>query len=313
MFAGLTKLAVLLGHDTHQYFTSVVVIDLEDPSKVCKNLADVPRKLLRATGTLFDNSKPMYCGGYSIDLENPQCACYAYEQSQWVLVTEMPTCRYILSSADLKNQDDGRSRFVVAGGFNTVTTVTDVVEVYDGTSWQSLPNLPYAVNGHCMVSINETTLVLIGGSEHPSETYFYNSEYNQWLPGPRLLVERNRASCATVNWINPADGQLGQVVVVAGGYRLGALSSVELLYINDIDSGWQAGPEMNKTAHNAVLVEYKNSLVLVGGLGTVDGKHLYQLSSPEGPWIEMEQTLPGTNIDHIAFLIPDEITDCESA
>ena len=61
------------------------------------------------------------------------------------------------------------------------------------------------------------------------------------------------------------------------------------------------------------MVEYKDRVILVGGRGGVDGRHLYQLSSRDGPWIEMEQTLPNRKYFHIAFLIPDELTDCQQA
>ena len=58
------------------------------------------------------------------------------------------------------------------------------------------------------------------------------------------------------------------------------------------------------------MVGYKDSVVLVGSFGYVD---LYQLSSPDGPWIEMEQTLPRNKNGHIAILIPDKLTDCQRA
>ena len=104
------------------------------------------------------------------------------------------------------------------------------------------------------------------------------------------------------------------MVVVAGGYNGQYMSSIELLYINNLSRGWQYGPLLPFSVAYSVLVEYKDSVVLVGGGGTgVDGKHLYQLSSADGPWIEMEQTLPISKIDHIAFLIPDDLTDCQQA
>jgi len=115
-----------------------------------------------------------------------------------------------------------------------------------------------------------------------------------------------------VEWKNDISGQLEKVVVVAGGSDGKYLSSVELLYINNLAMGWQSGPELPIALGYSVLVEYKDSVILVGGYGDgVDGRHLYQLSSGDGPWIEMEQKLPIRRYDHLAFLIPDDLTDCQ--
>ena len=301
---GFSKLAIFTGYDEGVY-----VIDLEDPSNNCKNLTDVPVKVYGASGILFD-SKPMFCGGNDGPAE---CDCFEYEQSQWWSVAAMPTCRWLSGSASLINQEDHKSRFVIAGGTIGGGNALSNVESYDGTSWSSLPNLPSPLYDHCMVAVNETVLLSIGGFPLTTKTFFYNAELNQWLPGPELLKARYWASCAIVEWKNTADGQLGQVVVVAGGHNEFDLSSTELLYINDISSGWQPGPELPLAVEGSVMVEYKDRVILVGGRGGVDGRHLYQLSSRDGPWIEMEQTLPNRKYFHIAFLIPDELTDCQQA
>ena len=264
-------------------------------------------KVVGASGILFD-SKPMFCGGH--DEPNIYCDCFTYEQSQWVSVAPMPTCRSFSASAGLLNQEDRKSRFVIAGGYNSGELSN--VETYDGTFWHSLPDLPAPKYAPCLVAINETVLLSIGGEPLTTETFFYNAELNQWLPGPELLKARSLASCAMVEWKNPADGQLEAIVVVAGGFNgKDYLSSTELLYINDISKGWQPGPELPLTVHGSVMVEYNDSLVLIGGFGEVDGRHFYQLTSQDGPWIEMEQTLPIGKYYHLAFLIPDELTDCQ--
>ena len=127
-------------------------------------------------------------------------------------------------------------------------------------------------------------------------------------------MARYLASCAMVEWKTLADGQLEQVVVVAGGGNsLDYLSSVEVLYISNITAGWQPGPELPLTVAASVMGEHKTSVMLVGGEIGVDGRHLYQLSSRDGPWIEMEQTLPVRKTYHVAFLIPDGLTDCQQA
>lgn len=111
-------------------------------------------------------------------------------------------------------------------------------------------------------------------------------------------------SCALVDW------GAGLVVVVAGGDYGGALKRVELLYLDDLNSGWQPGPELPLAATNGRMVRFKDSVVLIGGLGEVDGTKLYQLKSPAGPWMEMQQTLERPRGHNTFILIPDELTGC---
>ncbi len=58
------------------------------------------------------------------------------------------------------------------------------------------------------------------------------------------------------------------------------------------------------------MIQYNNSVILVGGSSEADGHHLYQLSSPNGRWIKMKQTLKQNRATHISFLVPDDIVNC---
>ena len=69
-------------------------------------------------------------------------------------------------------------------------------------------------------------------------------------------------------------------------------------------------PELPHSCGDATMIEYKNSLILIGGTGDVEGDALYQLYSPDGPWIKMKQTLKNKRYEHISFLVPDELVTC---
>ena len=194
--SGLTKLAVFTGYEGN-YDQRVFVIDLEDPNNVCKNLADVPVKVRSASGILFDDSVPMFCGGY---YSGSKCDCFGYKQSEWVSYPAISTCRYLSASAALTDQENGKTRFVMAGGLNGSGFLSNV-EAFNGETWSSLPNLPSPVYGHCMVAINDTVLLSMGGytsQGYISKPNFFNSEMNEWSPGPDLNTPRRYFSCATV-------------------------------------------------------------------------------------------------------------------
>ena len=66
----------------------------------------------------------------------------------------------------------------------------------------------------------------------------------------------------------------------------------------------------------------RGSVVLVGGGGddlanaaeapiSFDGDALFQLKSPEGPWIELEQKLKEKRSQINAFLVPDDLVNCQ--
>ena len=168
-------------------------------------------------------------------------------------------------------------------------------------------------------------LFLIGGSSDftgsSGKTLFFHVAENRWISGPELNVARRYHSCGIMNWKNPKSNSVEQVVVAAGGQtvrrfsgdQLGLqLSSVEQLFVEDLKSGWTIGPDLPFNISTAAIVEFEDGLVLVGGFGAeVDGRHLYRLSTPDGTWTEMEQTLKEEyRRGQVAFLIPDELTNC---
>jgi hypothetical protein len=86
-----------------------------------------------------------------------------------------------------------------------------------------------------------------------------------------------------------------------------------MLFLNDqnIDNlKWVLGPQLPKTASYGTVLEFQNSIILVGGQGEIDGRHLYQLLSPNGTWTEMKQTLKESRQNHASFLVPDELVNC---
>jgi hypothetical protein len=113
-----------------------------------------------------------------------------------------------------------------------------------------------------------------------------------------------------MNWKNPETGNMEKVVVAAGGAGGGVLKSVELLFLEDINSGWVAGPELPKEVSSATMVEFQDGVILVGGSGNVGGQNLYQLASPTGAWTMMNQTMKEERSLHVAFLVPDELVNC---
>jgi len=169
-----------------------------------------------------------------------------------------------------------------------------------------------------MVKINSSTVLSIGGyngSNVAQNTYFYNIQTNKWRPGPPLQTPRHGLSCGTLKWKNPETDQWGKLVLVAGGGNNGHLQSVEFLFLNDddIDEGdWVYGPSLPDTTFAPTLIEYYNSVILIGGSrkDAEDGDFsLYQLLAPNKSWVKMEKTLKMKRSWHISFLVPDDLAE----
>ena len=64
------------------------------------------------------------------------------------------------------------------------------------------PGLQVGVEHHCMVLVDNTNAMLIGGKgEEPQylgRTYLYNFDTRSWSDGPQLMIPRGSHSCGMV-------------------------------------------------------------------------------------------------------------------
>jgi hypothetical protein len=83
-----------------------------------------------------------------------------------------------------------------------------------------------------------------------------------------------------------------------------------LLFINEFEessAGWVMGPSLPKAIIESTMNEFQNGVILIGGYYQFD---LYQLTSPNGTWTKMRQTLKEARYAHVSFLVPDELVNC---
>jgi hypothetical protein len=100
-------------------------------------------------------------------------------------------------------------------------------------------------------------------------------------PGPNLNTARYGAGCGVLNWMNPRSNQMEKIVVAAGGRDPGYLLSTELLYVDRIgDYNWIMGPSLPSANAYATMVDFQNSVILIGRYNNGASDNLFQLSSP---------------------------------
>jgi hypothetical protein len=183
----MTKLLVATGQISGTSLASVEIINLDDPNLVCDNLPDLAVSIIAPTGQLFAKQLPIICGGTGSKL---YCNCHSYGNQSWQSIPSLRECKFGSASADLANPNMNETNIIlVTGGHNG--SLVSTVESYDGKQWNQtmFVQLPEAVFYHCLVKINNTMLLQMGGSHGggaaggTKNTYFFDTVQNKWISG----------------------------------------------------------------------------------------------------------------------------------
>jgi hypothetical protein len=305
MFKGLTKLLVCGG------FIGVEdceVIDLESSNTTCKNPPTFPAGVSGAIGGLGFKENPIICGG----LQNTDDSnrCYSLENNEWVSSVDLNSVRVYGAEAQLQ---DGH--ILVTGGRNG-SAYLNSAEMLTEEGWESkIPSLPVSVSAHCMVTVNSTTVMAIGGyqdgKDYSGKTFYYTFGEESWTAGPQLMNKRGYSSCGKIRR-DKLSRQFS--IIVVGGYDGNSiLKSVEILA--EGSNSWKSGPELPMGMEESKIVEGSNGgVVLIGGksISVTYLDTLYQLQHGglDAVWTKMEQKLNTGRYRHLAILVPDSIVDC---
>ena len=107
-------------------------------------------------------------------------------------------------------------------------------------------DLPYTLEGHCMLTLDDGRVIIIGGKNQDGmkeKVWFFNSQKNPestFEKGPSLKTPRQNHACALFN--NPMNGNK-KFVLVAGGQGEGTyLKDTEIL---EIKSTYDENDEWN--------------------------------------------------------------------
>jgi hypothetical protein len=236
------------------------------------------------------------------------------ENNQWVSSASMNSVRNSAAAAQLQ---DGK--LLATGGYNDSVSPLNSAEMLTEDGWESnIPSLPVTISYHCMVTVNSTTVMVIGGYQnglYSGKTFYFTFGEESWTEGPELKNKRRYHSCGKIRR-NKESQEMS--IIVAGGSDLqqppgsdlsSRLSSVEILH--EGSNEWQTGPDLPFGIYISQMVEDQNrGVVLIGGLGNL--YTLFQLphGGQDAVWTKMEQKMKTGRYHHAAFLVPDNIADC---
>jgi hypothetical protein len=239
----LTKLLVGLGEAEDGNDNDFEVIDLESRTNVCKNPIPFTLNVYGGIGGLGLDGRPLICGGTT----NENCYLYDDDDDNWLQTFTMiqPRRQFSASSKSPYQNSSLMVTGVSLGG------PANTAEILTPTGWIQKPSMPIDVMYHCMVTINTTTVMVIGGKSpyFSSLTFYFNVESETWTEGPMLNIGRAYHSCGLIQ-----EARKNSIIVIGGiGNNEKILQSVEILDVGATE--WYNGQDFVSGIRYAKLIE----------------------------------------------------------
>ena len=146
--------------------TELIKIDKDGIlTKSSCQLPDYPLKVINAKGTFLAQSEfNIVCGGEYPDGGGSPCygdqpvnKCYKFDVNGW---KKMPSMKIARASHGMTSTND---LIFVCGGKDTSCSTTSSCEKFENRKWISIQSLPIKSRNHCMITINNETILSIGG------------------------------------------------------------------------------------------------------------------------------------------------------
>ena len=303
------------------------VIDLWNPSHVCNNLTSYPETMKEATGGLvldqFGNDAILVCGGDGSNGISDNCYSLG-ESAEARLVTQMTTPRTGAASLVINNG----STLWVTGGWSGLErldstefiTLESIEKIHDERS------LPMKLSHHCLVRINVSHVMIIGGHgiqpEAEQGSWYLSGmdvmdSNSPWIPGPSLIGSNGLGNhvCGVI-----VDAVLEKTfVLVAGGSKNSYTGTFRVQYLGlDSDAWTLQESALNRvtSAASSIVSPDLSSFIIIGGFFEPTKEPFYQTLSRcqmiggSCHCQIMEQELQTPRAFAVAILIPQSFTTC---
>ena len=131
------------------------MIDDEDIKQSPCQIKKYPMPIEHHAGVISHN-QPVVCGGGSYP-STAKCNKYNFETKEWTAMPSMNTerGRHAMTEA---NGD-----LFITGGIDGNGNRLNTAEMFKDGTWSMIKNLPKAINGHCLVKMNDESIINIGG------------------------------------------------------------------------------------------------------------------------------------------------------
>jgi hypothetical protein len=224
---------------TTGYSQNTEIIDLVDATNVCTGLASYPHLTASVSAGLYNESTPLLCGGWT---KNGYLdGCYTISATKVEQIATLSKPRVGAASVFINE-----TTFWLTGGHiqpnNVLQESSEFIQLGgETTSVKDGQDLPLKLALHCMLLLNDTTIIVIGGMTvnwTPVDiTYYLDIQQidAQWVQGPSLQEKKHSQACGifTSNFHNNQ-----RTLVVTGGNP--STISTEFLVLGS-ESKWTKG------------------------------------------------------------------------
>ena len=227
-----SKILVTNGYGPNKELNDTEIVDLSGGCSA--SLPDYPKRLTGTTGKFLDDAA-IICGGrnngpYDYDYYNE---CFALTKKLRIFESIAPMKEERAHAKSIVSQ----GKIWVTGGHGK--KIHSSTEFIPDNFSSSGPILPEPVERHAIISINDTTSMLIGGYTtydfYSRKTYYFNHHSQIWKDGPSLMNGRSYHTAGLIM----DHVTLTQHIAVVGGYNNEVLDSVELLLNGETQ--WKKG------------------------------------------------------------------------
>ena len=161
-----TDIMVATGNDGSSNLDDVEMIRITEATndvmveKCSKNVPTYPLKVHGAAGTTLTSGEPFVCGG------KPETdKCYQFVKNEWREATQLPSLRYEMAMTTTAD-----TTFISGGWDHLNGSLSGYGHLnefhrHNGSEWQPLTPMPIRVFRNCLVEINATHLLNIGGRD----------------------------------------------------------------------------------------------------------------------------------------------------
>ena len=204
----------------------VQVIDPKSTAS-CSSLPSYPLSTSRSAGGILNNA-PLICGGYASSTSTYHSECYIHDKNSnsWRLHANLKTKRYDSPIAPMNGG------LWLTGGYDGASALSSTELVYPNGTVLYGPNLPAPRQGHCVVTLHNGLVMIIGGWPDHKSVITFDPVNNSFDTGPPSTnYDRKRSAC-TLFYSPMHDNR--PVVLTAGGYG----QTTSEIYDYTIASSW---------------------------------------------------------------------------
>ena len=180
-------------------------------STTCSNLPPYPLPLYGATGGVI-NGIPIICGGTTSGGRTNTCYSFEKTSNSWKLHCSLKSKRSHHASTVINDA------LLITGGHDDGSILASTEFIYANGTTQSGPNMPVARWEHCMVTLHDGKVMILGSYDPASlhkNVIIMDPATNSFSSGPSLNYVRRDAGCTL---FNSALHNGRPVVLAAGGY-----------------------------------------------------------------------------------------------